>query len=177
MKTCWIVVSLISVLLSGSGWLTANAQAYIDQIGGFSYVTPEGWTPEITANSALAVIFGPRSEGYTPNVTFMLDKNDADLETFVATTLSQIQTDYANYQITILTQEGMTTDVGLTGIRVTLDIILPPEKGSATIHELMYVFDLAGVKKLTALCNRLATQPAEYEGVFEAIMQSLAVEE
>jgi hypothetical protein len=171
------VLTGIFLLLAATAWAVAQGgqQRYVDSAGGFSFTVPAGWTISgPLMNAQYRVVFGVRSDYYTPTISANDEAFGGGLKDYVARVQRSLPASLKplGYSgVKLIRQGEFATDEGPVGIKVTNAM----SAGGRDFIASRYVFDGRRGKKLTFTCEALAAGAEKIEPLCDASMKSLKI--
>ena len=172
-----LIVATAFVLLSAST-LSAqfSAQAgctrHVEPEGGFSICIPDGWIVEQQqADQKFRALFGPRVEGFSPNINFKEEITSAALGDYVTAGIRLILASKERIgadSIVSLGRSDFRTEFGLMGVRADFQTLY---KGFL-VRTLQYYFDAGNDRKLIVTATSLEKNKAVFDPMFERSAKS-----
>jgi hypothetical protein len=151
-------------------------QRYTDAAGGFSFAVPQGWQISETASDAPhKTTYGPRVDGYTPNITVEDDAYPGSLQEYVEAAGKVLETNANSIgmkSLQLLEKSAFVTAAGLKGYKLTHTAVV---KDIPIIFR-RYVFERSNQKQLIFTCTSLTATP-EIGAVCDAAMKTVTLED
>lgn len=144
---------------------------HVESQGGFSMCIPDGWIVRERENQKYQVMYGQRSDGFTPNINFKEEMAAMALSDYVAAgTRNMLATKekLGADSIEPLGQSDFTTEVGLRGIR---SIFLTSYKGF-WVRSIQYYFDIGNGRKIIITATNLEKNKEVFDRVFDRAAKS-----
>jgi hypothetical protein len=169
------------LLLSVTAFVVAQDNAvaqdkqerYVESAGGFSFIIPAGWTISgVLMNAQYRVVFGVRSNYYTPTISANDEAFKGNLKDYVARaqrSLPASSKPLGYNSVKLLRQAEFATDEGPVGIKMTHAM----SAGGRDFIFSRYVFDGRRGRKLTFTCAALADEVEKIEPLCDSSMKSL----
>jgi hypothetical protein len=148
LKSYGHVISIVLLLLFCATYSKAQpCTRHTEVEGGFSVCLPEGWETRKKPNDKFTTLYGPRTEGFTPNLNFKDELSKLTLRAYVAAGIDTILASKDKFGATSIESLGQTnfsTATSLTGIRV----VFRAEFKGTMLRLIQYCFDLGNGRKL-----------------------------
>jgi hypothetical protein len=170
------VISIVLLLLFCATYSRAQpCNRHIETEGGFSVCLPEGWVTRKKPDDKFTTLYGPRTDGFTPNVNFKDEFSKSSLRTYVAGGIDTIlasKDKFGANSIESLGQTDFRTAAGLTGIRV---VFLADYKG-IMLRLTQYCFDLGQGRKLIITATGLDKNKDVFDPIFDQTAKSFRLQ-
>ena len=133
-------------------------QRYTDASGGFAFDVPLGWRISETADDPHKMIYGPRENGYTPNISIEDDAYPAALTEYVEVARKLLETNANTVglkSLQLLDKAAFVTASGLKGYKLTHTAVVK----DVPIIFRQYVFERSNQKQLIFTCTSPTSTP------------------
>lgn len=125
--------------------------------GGFAYILPAGWRTKEVSASSFKVLFAPSDgSGFTPNVNFVIDESEVDLETYVELAIEELKNEISGF--VLLKEERLTTDQDSDVVKLTANSTLQGRR----LRQVFYIVEL-GPRRLIVTYTRLQNSQQRYD--------------
>jgi hypothetical protein len=147
---------------------------YSDLTAGFSFAMPSGWQTANAPNEKYKIVFGPRVNDFTPNITTeddVFEGTNKDYATQGQAKLEAMSKELGYDEVKLLRRTEFATDTKLVGEKITNSI---KAKGREFVVS-SYTFEGKGNTKLIFTCGSLAADVQEVEPLCDASMKTLTI--
>lgn len=149
----------------------AEGARLTEESGGFSYIPPDGWQIKTFAGMKYLISYGPRANGFTPNINVQDELAPVPLDDYARLNLIQISRMYADFKP--LGRTAFVTASGLSGVRLAADGTL---MGQHT-RQVFYLFPAAGARKIIVVATWLASDGNKYAPAVDASLKTFRLEQ
>ena len=169
------IKSLIVFLIVAPGFISCattgkvakeEAGRLYERGGGFSIMIPDAWETHEMAELKYKVLRGPADNDSTPNINFVDDASDGQLDLYVDNVIAQLENIF-NENIEILQRDDFVTAKKLKGEKVVVNTL---QKGRQFRH-ILYCFPGNGVK-MVATCTVAAGSDEAFDELFDQTMKT-----
>lgn len=162
-----ILLILISIAVVSCGKNKPIPASRLEQpVGGFSFVTPDGWFRNKVPGVEFVVVHGESDCGIEPNIFVDFITPSSDLDS-AQSKLTAIYTKHRDYKI--IEQSDFTTAAGLLGVKIRSTRKTKQQVSLASLHYL-----IAGADKVISLsCTCAESVISKYEPIFDKAVSTL----
>lgn len=168
-----LLATLLALVFPLASIAQENCKRHAEPKGGFSFCPPEGWTIKEDPNLKYKLMFGPRSDGFTPNLTVSeLANMPLSVKEMVALfrtqSPEQMTKGIGASEIGPLNESDFITTSKQAGIKLAFQSVTD---GTRHRHTL-YFFAGKGDNKLLVTFTALETQAQVLDSVFDRSMKT-----
>ncbi|GIV83040.1 MAG: hypothetical protein KatS3mg052_0047 [Candidatus Roseilinea sp.] len=137
--------------------VTTAGKRVEERDGGFAYIPPAGWRTAEVSMSSFKVLFAPSDgSGFTPNVNFIIDESEVDLETYVELAIEELKSTISGFAL--LKEERLATDQDSDVVKLTANSTLQGRR----LRQVFYIVAL-GPRWLIVTYTRLQNSQQRYD--------------
>lgn len=131
---------------------------------GFSIRPPMGWKEqEVEALNGIPAFIDSSQQKFAPNIVFSIDQYTGSLDEYLEISISVIEKENADKNLKILSQEEVTTNKGLSGMK----LVMKTHQYGLDLQQTFYIFEMDETNKFIITCSDLADRSEITNDLFE----------
>ena len=138
-------------------------ERFYERTGGFSILIPDAWEISDAPGLKYKMLRGPKDNDSTPNINFVDDVSDGQLNPYVDNVIAQLKNLF-NENIEILRRDDFVTSKDLKGERVVFNTVQGRQ-----FRQILYCFPGNGVKMI-ATCTVTVESGEAFDELFDRKM-------
>ncbi len=142
---------------------------HVEKDGGFSFVTPTGWTAREFPGQKFQILFAPAESGFASNINVVDEAYKGTLDNYVSATKDILPKAIKKYRL--IKQEPFKTTAGLKSTKMVIE----GEQQDRLLRQTFYLFQ-APTKIYVVTCTTLAAGGEKLDDLFETSMKSFRFE-
>jgi hypothetical protein len=147
----------------------AESRRNVEQIGGFSFVPPEGWDVRTVPGLKYKVVVGPVRDNLPANINIVDEPFKGSLDDYAKATVTAAQARFKKFRV--VKEQEFKTAAGLPGVR----LITEDEQKDKLLRQTFFIFSAADIIYV-ATASTVSEGGEKLDPIFEACLKSFRFE-